>query len=64
MDELLVKIRQLPPGTQSRVIQAAHRIADDKNSKANSWGAQYASLAILYYDEDTWTRALALVEGA
>jgi len=50
-------IRTLPEGTQGRIIAAAHRIADARNIEANGQGAYYASLRILYYDEETWKDA-------
>lgn len=49
----LTQARILPEGTQSRVIAAAHRIADERLVADHGYGAQYASLRILYYDEET-----------
>ena len=52
------RVRRLPDGTRSRVISAAHEIADAKRTKHVGPGAINAGEFILYYDEDTWEQAL------
>ena len=60
--DYLDKIRKLPDGLKSRVIQAAHKIADKKRHEHVGPGAVNAAESILYYDEDTWTQAWTEVQ--
>ena len=52
------RVQRLPEGTMGKAIAAAHGIAQAKLAKAFGHSAQYAAYSVLFYDEDTWEKAL------
>ena len=53
--------KKLPDGLKSKVIQAAHALAERKWHEATGGSAQYGGEKILFYTDETWKEAWLLV---